>query len=568
MADTWGPFLNGLSYLESNQNPLARNPKSTATGAFQFLNGTARDASNMGIQNTQTGSYADQSAATQAFIRKVNPRAAAAIDKGDYPGAIPLLRNTWPSLPGGSQPQTDARYQKFHSLLGFAPGGPAPAPDTSGGGGQETAQGGPGQDTLKLLNQGQQPYNPMTSDWGSALQGAGAALAASSNPQAAAVLASQQRDSRNNLMEQYKLQQNDHEIKVLDDGTVLRISKSDGRATPLYQGREPLMSEPHQNMFGEKWSTFRGKFSGKQVGGIEGDAPMLSDKLFQDIQDARAAGKSIPEMIQMAPPQMRGYVRALVNGDEPPGGLGMGSKIAGPGMALAQTIANVDVGVFAERKKLRQEFASNAPSSVGGTMRSGGTLARHVAEGPDVYAALGNTPLPIWNSIKNRFESETGSPAQNRFATWANTYANEAARYMGGKAPSDEARNEINSTFQQRLSPDAFKAAIARHAQMFDDKHKEYAENWKAIMSDPTGQTFPFKGTGLWSPEAQKDIDSVKALDVVPKSTMAPNNNPGNPVTAAPGATGAPPIVTKMIWDANQNKYVPVQPNKVGPGGA
>ena len=127
-GSNWENFLSGLSYLETTQTG-APSGSSTAEGYFQFLRDTAAKARGAGIGDPRYGSYGQQAGSTQQYIKKFYPEAAAAIDRGDFRTAIPMLAGEWPSLPGGSQPQNAARYATFAQEL--RGGGPRPP----GGGG-------------------------------------------------------------------------------------------------------------------------------------------------------------------------------------------------------------------------------------------------------------------------------------------------------------------------------------------------------------------------------------------------------------------------------------------------
>lgn len=122
-GQNWTNFLSGLSYLETSQQG-GGNAGSSAEGYFQFLQGTAARARGQGISDPRYGSYGDQAAATRAYIEKNYPGAAAAIQRGDFSSAIAALNQEWPSLPGGSQPQSAARYATFGQEL--RGGGPRP----------------------------------------------------------------------------------------------------------------------------------------------------------------------------------------------------------------------------------------------------------------------------------------------------------------------------------------------------------------------------------------------------------------------------------------------------------
>lgn len=115
-SPNWSNFLSGLSYLETSHKNVG-NANSSARGYFQFLTGTADKATAAGLPDPREGDYGDQAAATRRYIERFYPGAAAAIEKGDYAAAERMLKGEWPSLPGGSQQQTAARYDEYRREL-------------------------------------------------------------------------------------------------------------------------------------------------------------------------------------------------------------------------------------------------------------------------------------------------------------------------------------------------------------------------------------------------------------------------------------------------------------------
>lgn len=111
----WNNWLRGQSFLESPSG--APSSSSSAKGYFQFLDGTAKKALAAGLPDPQHGDYTSQAAATRAYIEHFYPAAAKAIAQGDFATAVPLLRGEWPSLPGGSQPQSDSQYSQWGQIL-------------------------------------------------------------------------------------------------------------------------------------------------------------------------------------------------------------------------------------------------------------------------------------------------------------------------------------------------------------------------------------------------------------------------------------------------------------------
>lgn len=108
-------YLDRLGFLESDQNPNADN--GIARGAFQFTAPTAEDAVKAGIPDPREGTYSQQREAAWRFIRHYHPEAAQAVLSGNFDAADNLLRSRWVSLPGGSEPQSSARYQRANAML-------------------------------------------------------------------------------------------------------------------------------------------------------------------------------------------------------------------------------------------------------------------------------------------------------------------------------------------------------------------------------------------------------------------------------------------------------------------
>jgi hypothetical protein len=122
-AGNMAKFLRGLGFLESGFDPNAKNPTSSARGAFQFIDRTAQQSINAGLGDPRAGGFSDQAGVAERWIRMFKPEAARAIDAGNWKLAEELLKSTFPSLPGGTQTHEKLMPQ-FESIL--AGGGPRP----------------------------------------------------------------------------------------------------------------------------------------------------------------------------------------------------------------------------------------------------------------------------------------------------------------------------------------------------------------------------------------------------------------------------------------------------------
>jgi muramidase (phage lysozyme) len=123
MNANWTNWLAGLAWLETSYKDEG-NEDSSARGYFQFLACTADNAVSAGLPDPREGNYAEQAEATKAFIGHFHSTAAQAIERGKWDTACHLLRGTWPSLPGGNQPQKVSRYDTWREIL--AGRGPRP----------------------------------------------------------------------------------------------------------------------------------------------------------------------------------------------------------------------------------------------------------------------------------------------------------------------------------------------------------------------------------------------------------------------------------------------------------
>jgi hypothetical protein len=101
-------YLKRLSYIETRIRNIPNAEGSAGRGYFQAFPPFAAEAiSASGGIDPRDPDFGKSAKATEAWIRVYNKKAYAAIKAGRYDEADRLLRNTWPSLPGGSQAQND-----------------------------------------------------------------------------------------------------------------------------------------------------------------------------------------------------------------------------------------------------------------------------------------------------------------------------------------------------------------------------------------------------------------------------------------------------------------------------
>ena len=99
-------YMKRLAYIETRIRNIPNAEGSAGRGYFQAFPPFASEAkAASGGIDPRDGDYGRAKQATEAWIRVYNKKAYAAIKAGRYDEADRLLRNTWPSLPGGSQAQ-------------------------------------------------------------------------------------------------------------------------------------------------------------------------------------------------------------------------------------------------------------------------------------------------------------------------------------------------------------------------------------------------------------------------------------------------------------------------------
>jgi hypothetical protein len=98
--------MKRLAYIETRIRNIPNAEGSPGRGYFQAFPAFSKEAiAASGGIDPRDSDYNRSAKASAAWIRVYNKPAWAAIRAGRYDEADRLLRNTWPSLPGGSQAQ-------------------------------------------------------------------------------------------------------------------------------------------------------------------------------------------------------------------------------------------------------------------------------------------------------------------------------------------------------------------------------------------------------------------------------------------------------------------------------
>jgi hypothetical protein len=111
-------YMKRLAYIETRIRNIPNAEGSAGRGYFQAFPAFSSEAiAASGGIDPRDSNYNRSAQAAAAWIRVYNKKAWAAIQAGRYDEADRLLRNTWPSLPGGSQAQDDKAQKEARKYL-------------------------------------------------------------------------------------------------------------------------------------------------------------------------------------------------------------------------------------------------------------------------------------------------------------------------------------------------------------------------------------------------------------------------------------------------------------------
>ena len=111
-------YMKRLAYIETRIRNIPNAEGSAGRGYFQAFPDFSKEAiAASGGIDPRDSNYNRSAKASAAWIRVYNKKAWAAIQAGRYDEADRLLRNTWPSLPCGSQAQDDKVQKEARKYL-------------------------------------------------------------------------------------------------------------------------------------------------------------------------------------------------------------------------------------------------------------------------------------------------------------------------------------------------------------------------------------------------------------------------------------------------------------------
>jgi hypothetical protein len=170
--------------------------------------------------------------------------------------------------------------------------------------------------------------------------------------------------------------------------------------------------------------------------------------------------------------------------------------IGNPGR-YAPTSADTSTPVI---KQTLKEYASTKPGTAGGTLIANNTAIAHLGLLSDAIDALGNGNTKVFNSLRQKYNEQTGSTVGATFDTVKQAVSGELAKVTGSLSQGEQ--EAIKGPLDKSNSPQALKAAVRSAVQIMDGKigalHQHYVDTMHEEPDSP-----------LISPEAQKVRDRL-----------------------------------------------------------
>lgn len=182
--------------------------------------------------------------------------------------------------------------------------------------------------------------------------------------------------------------------------------------------------------------------------------------------DTNLTGESY---LQSLPEAMRSQVKAIVEGRmQPPGGFALKSpQVQALLQAAAQYEPGFDLTKWQARSATAKDFASGQAAK---NVTSLNTVVGHLADLAQKADSLGNSSIPIINTIKNAYGQATGGPEVNNFNIARNAVADELSKVFKGAGVSDHEINAWKETLNAAQSPEQLKGAIKTAIGLMDSR--------------------------------------------------------------------------------------------------
>jgi len=151
-------------------------------------------------------------------------------------------------------------------------------------------------------------------------------------------------------------------------------------------------------------------------------------------------------------------------------------------------------------KQTLKEYASTKPGTAGGTLVANNTAIAHLGLLSDAIDALGNKNTKLFNTLRQKYNEQTGSTVGATFDTVKQAVSGELAKVTGSLSQGEQ--EAIKGPLDKSNSPQALKAAVRSAVQIMDGKIGALHDHYVSVMGEEPDSP-------LLSPDAQKVRDRL-----------------------------------------------------------
>lgn len=255
-------------------------------------------------------------------------------------------------------------------------------------------------------------------------------------------------------------------------------------------------------------------------------------------------------------PEMAQQVKAFAEGRMPmPSGFALKSPYFQKMLQyITQYDPSFDAVNYNSRSKTRQDFTSGKSAQ---SINAINTAIGHLQNLSDSADSLDNSSIPMWNSVKNTFENQTGDPRIATFNTTKKAVVDEVTRVWRGTGGSEGDIKTWSDQLNAAQSPQQLHSVIGRIGDLLESKINSLGETYNQGMGT-TASPMNFV-----NPASQAALNTLRARggETTPNpsgssATFTPGASQG---AAAPGE--APPA--SYTGDAKLWKYMTPEQKKL-----
>lgn len=161
----------------------------------------------------------------------------------------------------------------------------------------------------------------------------------------------------------------------------------------------------------------------------------------------------------------------------------------------------------ANRVAITKSLADHKAGNLGAYSDSIGKMADHLNLVAKAAENLQTTPVLVWNTAKQTFETQSGDPRATNFASAANVYMHELAKVLkgGNGTPTDADMEGLARVFSQNMSPDQLRGVL----QNWDHASRAAIESTDATSERAMGQIYDPSKHSVVTPYARKKLDAL-----------------------------------------------------------